>query len=45
MGDIFKGSDEIDAWKAYASDVAAALTMELISGGLPLPPSIQEVSL
>ena len=43
--DIITVPDERDAWKAYASDVAAAFTMEWIADGLPLPPSTQKVSL
>jgi len=34
-----KGTEERDAWKKYASDVAAAFTIEWISNGLPLRPS------
>ena len=34
-----KGRKERDAWKAYASDVAAAFTVGWIADGLPMPPS------
>jgi HEAT repeat protein/nucleoside phosphorylase len=34
-----KGREERDAWKAYASDVAAAFVMGWIADGLPRPPS------
>jgi nucleoside phosphorylase len=37
--DKFGGTEVRDAWKAYASDTAAAFTMEWIADGLPLPPS------
>jgi len=33
-----KGRKERDAWKAYASDAAAAFVMGWIGDGLPLPP-------
>jgi nucleoside phosphorylase len=38
-GDKTRGTEERDAWKAYASDVAAAFTIGWIADGLPLPPS------
>jgi HEAT repeat protein/nucleoside phosphorylase len=34
-----RGTEERDAWKAYASDAAAAFTIGWIVDGLPLPPS------
>ncbi|TFH50357.1 MAG: hypothetical protein E4G89_03515, partial [Methanothrix sp.] len=34
-----RGTKERDAWKAYASDTAAAFTVGWIAEGLPLPPS------
>jgi nucleoside phosphorylase len=37
-GDKTRGTEERDAWKAYASDVAAAFTIGWIADGLPLPP-------
>ncbi|HEX7445696.1 MAG TPA: HEAT repeat domain-containing protein, partial [Methanothrix sp.] len=37
--DKTRGTEERDAWKAYASDVAAAFTIGWIADGLPLPPS------
>lgn len=33
-----RGTEERDAWKAYASDAAAAFVMGWIGDGLPLPP-------
>ncbi|WP_461458657.1 hypothetical protein [Methanothrix sp.] len=33
-----KGRKERDAWKAYASDAAAAFVMGWIADGLPLSP-------
>lgn len=33
-----RGTAERDAWKAYASETAAAFTASLIASGLPLPP-------
>ena len=38
-GDKTRGTEERDAWKAYASDAAAAFTIGWIADGLPLPPS------
>ena len=38
-GDKTRGTEERDAWKVYASDVAAAFTIGWIADGLPLPPS------
>ena len=38
-GDKTRGTEERDAWKVYASDVAAAFTVGWIADGLPLPPS------
>jgi nucleoside phosphorylase len=38
-GDKTRGTEERDAWKAYASDLAAAFTIGWIADGLPLPPS------
>ena len=38
-GDKTRGTEERDAWKTYASDVAAAFTIGWIGDGLPLPPS------
>jgi HEAT repeat protein/nucleoside phosphorylase len=38
-GDKTRGTEERDAWKTYASDVAAAFTIGWIADGLPLPPS------
>jgi nucleoside phosphorylase len=38
-GDRTRGTEERDAWKAYASDAAAAFIMGWITEGLPLPPS------
>ncbi len=32
------GTEERDAWKAYAADTAAAFTINFIASGLPLPP-------
>ena len=37
--DKTRGTEERDAWKAYASDAAATFTIEWIADGLPLPPS------
>lgn len=34
-----RGGKERDAWKVYASDVAAAFTIDWIANGLPLKPS------
>jgi hypothetical protein len=38
-----RGGEERDAWKVYASDVAAAFTIGFIADGLPMPPHQQEI--
>jgi nucleoside phosphorylase len=38
QADTTRGTEERDAWKAYAADTAAAFAVSFIAGGLPLPP-------